>query len=162
MNARALFLGLALMGATPALSQQAAIDFGGLSQDTSLPVEVAADNLDVNQNDGSAVFTGNVLVTQGEMKLSADRIQVSYAGGDEGRIKTLNAIGAVTLVNGAEAAEAGEAVYDIDEGNVVMTGDVLLTQGQTALSGNRLVIDLTSGTGRMEGRVRTIFQTSDN
>ncbi|CAM4011202.1 lipopolysaccharide transport periplasmic protein LptA [Palleronia rufa] len=159
MIARALTLCL-LLTAAPVTAQQAAIEFGGLTQDTSLPVEVAADNLDVSQTDGTAVFTGNVLVTQGEMKLSADRIQVVYATGGQGRIRTLNANGGVTLVNGSEAAEASEAVYDIDAGNVVMTGDVLLTQGQTALSGNRLVIDLTSGTGRMEGRVRTIFETS--
>lgn len=158
MIARALLC--LILTAAPALAQQAAIDFGGLTQDTSLPVEVAADNLEISQTDGTAVFTGNVLVTQGEMKLSADRIQVVYATEGEGRIRTLNAGGGVTLVNGAEAAEAAEAVYDIDAGNVVMTGDVLLTQGQTALSGNRLVIDLTSGTGRMEGRVRTIFETS--
>ena len=160
MNVPAILIVLLLAAPAPALAQQAAIDFGGLAQDTSLPVEVAADNLEVNQADGTAVFTGNVLVTQGEMKLSADRIQVVYATEGEGRIQTLNANGGVTLVNGAEAAEAAEAVYDIDSGNVVMTGDVMLTQGQTALSGNRLVIDLTSGTGRMEGRVRTIFETS--
>ena len=42
-----------------------------------------------------------------------------------------------------------------------MTGDVILTQGPNALSGERLIVDLTSGTGRMEGRVRTIFQTGN-
>ena len=152
-------LALMLLLATPALAQ-GQIDFGGLSQDTSAPVEVTADQLDVDQNDGSAVFSGNVLVTQGEMRLTAARIVVNYATGEAGRIQTMNATGGVTLVNGSEAAEAQEAVYDIDSGNVVMTGDVLLTQGQTALSGNRLTIDLETGTGRMEGRVRTIFETS--
>ena len=153
-------LALMLSLATPAIGQ-GQIDFGGLAQDTSLPVEVTADQLDVDQNDGSAVFAGNVLVTQGEMRLTAAQIVVNYATGGEGRIQTLDATGGVTLVNGAEAAEAQEAVYDIDSGEVVMTGDVLLTQGQTALAGNRLTIDLETGTGRMEGRVRTIFETSD-
>ncbi|QFU07112.1 Lipopolysaccharide export system protein LptA precursor [Rhodobacteraceae bacterium THAF1] len=152
-------IALLLLLTGPAIAQ-GQVDFGGLTQDTSLPVEVTADQLDVNQNDGSAVFNGNVLVTQGEMRLTAQRILVNYAGQDLGRIQTLNATGGVTLVNGAEAAESQEAVYDIDSGEVVMTGEVLLTQGQTALSGNRLVIDLETGTGRMEGRVRTIFEPS--
>jgi len=104
---------LLLLSTGPAIAQ-GQIDFGGLTQDTSLPVEVTADQLDVDQNDGSAVFAGNVLVTQGEMRLTAQRIRVNYAGQDQGRIQTLNATGGVTLVNGAEAAEAQEAVYNID------------------------------------------------
>jgi lipopolysaccharide export system protein LptA len=39
-----------------------------------------------------------------------------------------------------------------------MTGDVLLTQSGSALSGQKLVIDLKAGTGVMEGRVQTVFQ----
>ncbi|SEN22703.1 LptA/OstA family protein [Palleronia pelagia] len=153
-------LALVLVHAAPAVAQETAIKFGGLAQDTSLPVEVASDALDVNQGDGTAVFTGNVLVTQGEMKLSSQRLRVIYGDGSDGagRISELRASGGVTLVNGAEAAESREAVYNIDAGEVVMTGDVILTQGQNALSSNRLVIDLNNGTGTMDGRVRTVFQ----
>ena len=142
-------------------AQETAVELGGLRQDTSLPVEVASDRLEVDQTDGTAVFSGNVLVTQGEMRLSAGRIEVVYAGDEaaSGRIRLMRATDGVTFVNGAEAAESREAVYDIDSGEVVMTGDVLLTQGPTALSSDRLVIDLTEGTGTMEGRVRTVFET---
>jgi lipopolysaccharide export system protein LptA len=38
-----------------------------------------------------------------------------------------------------------------------MEGNVLLTQGQNALSSQTLHIDLNSGTGQLEGRVQTIF-----
>ena len=43
-----------------------------------------------------------------------------------------------------------------------MTGDVILTQGQNALSSDSLTIDLNSGTGSLSGRVRTVFQTGNN
>ncbi len=142
--------------AAPAYAQQANIAFGGMKQDTSLPVEVDADNLSVNNADGSAIFSGNVVVVQGEMRLTAGEVQVEYTA-DGGGIKTLNASGGVTLVNAADAAEAQNAVYTIESGNVVMTGDVLLTQGQNAISGQKLVINLTAGTGVMEGRVKTVF-----
>jgi lipopolysaccharide export system protein LptA len=69
----------------------------------------------------------------------------------------MHATGGVTLVNGAETAEAQEAVYTISDGIVVMTGDVLLTQGTSAISGSRLNVDLNAGTGLMEGRVTTVF-----
>jgi lipopolysaccharide export system protein LptA len=38
-----------------------------------------------------------------------------------------------------------------------MTGGVLMTQGQAAIKGERLVINLKTGTGRMEGGVTTTF-----
>jgi lipopolysaccharide export system protein LptA len=154
-----LFLILGL--AAPALAQQATVAFGGLKQDTSLPVEIEADSLTINNADGTAVFTGNVLVGQGEMRLSAGSVRVEY-GTDGKTINRLFASGGVTLANQSEAAEAQEAIYTIGSGEVVMTGQVLLTQGQTALSGQKLVINLQSGTGTMEGRVQTTFIPGEN
>ena len=43
-----------------------------------------------------------------------------------------------------------------------MEGNVILTQGQNALSGQRLRIDIDAGTALMEGRVQTIFHTEGN
>jgi lipopolysaccharide export system protein LptA len=154
-------LALTLACVLPALAQQATVAFGGLRQDTTLPVEIEADSLKVNNADGSAEFTGNVLVGQGEMRLTAGTIRVEY-GTDGKSINRLIASGGVTLANAAEAAEAREAIYTIASGQVIMTGDVLLTQGQTALSGQKLVIDLKAGTGQMEGRVQTTFIPGQN
>ena len=149
----ALALGMATL---PAGAQQANIAFGGMKQDTSLPVTLDADTLAINNADGTALFTGNVVVSQGEMRLTAGEVRVEYTP-DGGGIKTLHATGGVTLINTGDAAEAKEAVYTIDTGNVVMTGDVLLTQGANAISGQKLVINLKGGTGVMEGRVQTVF-----
>lgn len=144
-----------------AAAQETGVSFGGLRADTTLPVEVKADSLAVDQSDGSASFTGNVLVVQGAMRLSADTIRVEYASGG-GKIERLHATGHVLLVNATDAAEAEEAVYTIDSGEVVMSGSVLLTQGPAAIRGQRLVIDLKSGTGRMEGGVTTTFTPGGN
>ncbi len=138
------------------------VAFGGLKQDPSLPVEMTADQLAIDQNDGSALFTGNVVIGQGQMRMTAPWVRVEYAtakGGATGQISRLHATGGVTLVNGSEAAEAKEAVYTIDTGSIVMTGDVLLTQGQNALSSQKMVVDLKKGTAVMDGRVKTILQT---
>jgi lipopolysaccharide export system protein LptA len=150
-------LALLAMSSTMGLAQGASVAFGGLKQDTSLPVEVSADQLAVNQSDGTAVFSGNVLVGQGEMRLTAGRVKVEYTA-DRSGIAKLYASEGVTLVITTDAAESREAIYTIDSGNVVMTGDVLLTQSGNALSGQKLVIDLKAGTGVMEGRVQTVFQ----
>jgi lipopolysaccharide export system protein LptA len=154
-----LVLALALV-ATGAEAQQK-IAFGDLNQDTSLPVQVQADQLAVNNADGTAVFSGNVVVTQGKMKLAAGEVKVSY-GTDKKSIESLVASGGVTVTNLGDAAEAKEALYRIDSGEIVLSGDVLLTQGPSAMAGQKLTINLKDGTGVMEGRVTTTFQPGGN
>jgi lipopolysaccharide export system protein LptA len=137
----------------------AQISFGP-KQDTSQPVEVTADQLNVNQAAGTALFTGHVIVGQGDMRLTAPWVQVEYArgtNGARGRISRVHAKDGVTLTTPTEAAEGKEAVYSVATGIVVMTGDVVLTQGQNAMSGQRLDIDMAKGTGVMRGRVQTVF-----
>ena len=147
--------------AIPASAQQAKVAFGDLNQDTTLPVEVTADQLAVNNADGTAVFSGNVLVTQGEMKLSAAEVLVKYTP-DQKAIDQLVASGGVTITNLGDAAEAQEAVYTIDSGVIVLTGNVLLAQGPSAMAGQKLTINLKDGTGIMEGRVTTTFVPGGN
>ena len=132
-----------------------------MQQDTDAPVEVTADQLQVNQSDGTALYTGNVVIGQGEMRLAAPRVLVIYTEG-QGRIDRLEASGGVTLVSGEEAAEAERADYSIDTGTVVMTGNVLLTQGNNALTSERMVVNLEDGTAEMTGRVRTVLNQGDD
>jgi lipopolysaccharide export system protein LptA len=154
----ALLLGW-LISLTPAAVQAQAgttVAFGSLKGDPTQPVEVTSDQAQFNQTNGTAMFSGSVIVIQGAMRLTAPEVQVDYAA-DGKRIARVHATGGVTLANGGEAAEAQDAVYTIDTGQVVMTGEVLLTQGTSALSGKVLTVDLATGTGVMEGRVQMVF-----
>ena len=145
----------ALGGMAHAQGMQVA--FGSAAEDADLPVEVTAENLDVDQNDGTAVFTGDVVVGQGQMRLSAPRVLVVYLADGSG-IARLEASGGVTLVSGADAAEAATADYDVRTGMIAMTGDVLLVQGPAALTADRMNVDTAAGTARMTGRVSTVLQ----
>jgi len=158
----ALAMALAMVLPGQVRAQGADVAFGGLRADTSLPVEVTADQLSINQTDGTAIFVGSVVVVQGDMRLAAERVEVIYGNAERSKIERLHASGQVTLVSGADAAEASDAVYTIETGAVEMTGSVLLTQGGNTIAGERLVVDLASGTGRMEGRVKTVLQPGGN
>src|SRR6056297_1297026 len=131
--------------ALSALAQGADVSFGGLRQDTSEPVEIAADRLEIDQDSGAATFSGNVVIGQGEMRLTGARVDVTYSTGEAGEIERLHATGGVTFLSGEEAAEAREAIYTIADGALVMTGDVLLTQGRNTIAGDRLSVDLEAG-----------------
>jgi lipopolysaccharide export system protein LptA len=159
---RSLFaiLVLALGLAQPAVAQGANIEFGGLKTDTAQPVQVDADQLTVNQQDGSATFSGNV-ITQGTMKLQAATVTIRYSA-DRKSIESLRAEGGVTLAAGTDAATAETAEYLPSSGDLTLMGNVVLTQGQAAISGEKLVLSLQSGLGTMSGRVTTIFTPGGN
>lgn len=147
--------------ATAAIAQGTQLSFGGIKADPSQPVEVTADNLEVDQTTGQATFTGNVLVSQGEMKLSADKVRVVYDQVAR-KVARMDALGHVLLVSGPDAAESENAEYTVDSGTIVMTGNVLLNQGMSTVAGERMVVNLTTGAAQMSGRVRTLLNTGDN
>ena len=57
----------------------------GQGYDTSLPIEITADSLEVRQEEQIAVFRGNVDAVQGDLNLRADELTVYYRTGDEQR-----------------------------------------------------------------------------
>ncbi len=155
----ALILLLVVPGISTAQGFEVA--FGGLQQDTDQPVEVTADTLSLDQNDGTAVFKGNVLIIQGAMRMSAPEVLVYYNDEASG-ISRLIAKGRVLLVKEKDAAEADTADYSIEDGTIDMTGDVLLTQKLNTLSSNRMKVNLKDGTAKLDGRVKTILRSGSN
>ncbi|MFO1137923.1 MAG: lipopolysaccharide transport periplasmic protein LptA [Paracoccus sp. (in: a-proteobacteria)] len=153
-----MILSLAL-AAAPALAQNTGF---GNAQDTKLPVEVTSEQLSVDQKTGVATFTGKVVIVQGQMRLAADRVTVTYAQGDKRRISAMHAEGNVTMVSGEDAAESRAADYDVESGNVVLTGDVLMTQTGNVVAGEKVVVNLATGTAQASGRVRSVLQPGTN
>lgn len=148
---------ISLLAATPSLAQDGTnVAFGGLKTDTSQPVKVTSDQLAVNQADGTAVFTGNVVIVQGDMKVQAASVQVNYSA-DKKAIQSLHAEGGVIVTTGTDSATADTADYMPDTGDLILQGSVVMTQGLVALSGQKLTLSLKSGLGTMSGRVTTIF-----
>lgn len=153
---------LFLMFATAtAAAAQTDIALGGIQADSSAPVEITADSLSVDQETGIAAFSGNVLIAQGELRLSAGSVEVVYDD-DSGDITRLVASGGVTFVTATDAAEAQTAVYDLAENKLTMTGDVLITQGRSAIAADSMRVNLTTGKAQLDGRVRTTLTQQDN
>ena len=87
-----LFLAMALALALPlaAVAQGTGVSLSGLKQDPGLPVEVGADQLSIDQATGIATFSGNVVIVQGAMKLSAASVVVEYLQGESGSSGRIN------------------------------------------------------------------------
>lgn len=149
------------VAATTLAIAQTNIALGGIAVDTTAELEITADSLSIDQDTGSAVFDGNVIIGQGDLRLTAGRVEVIY-GTDTSEIARLVASGKITFVTASEAAEAQDATYDITTGMLTLTGDVILTQGASAISAGRMIINVSDGTATMDGRVRTVLQQGGN
>lgn len=144
-----------------AVVAQTNINLGGFTADSTAPIEITSDALSVDQDTGTAKFSGNVFIGQGALRLSAGEVEVVYAE-EAGQIARLLASGGVTFVTETEAAEATTAEYNLETGMLVLSGDVLLTQGPSAISAQRMSLNLTTGNAELSGQVRTILQQGDN
>lgn len=161
-------LAFALAIAAPAALTAQDSPFGGFQHDSSQPIEITSDTLEVQQAQQRAIFTGDVIAGQGTLRLRAQRVEVYYdaedTSGDTGAIKRMRAEGGVLLSNGAETARGAWGEYDVVAGTMRMGGSVVLTQGENAISGESMLINLNEGTGRMEGgggqsgRVKSVFR----
>jgi len=153
----ALLLGLA----TTAMAQNFKVDFGVNSGDPNAPVEVAADSLSIDQETGNAVFDGNVVISQGDMTLTAPLVNVFYKE-DQSGIARLVGSGGVSITSGSDSAKAQNADYDVDGQVINMTGNVQLVQGLNSMSAERMTVNVASNTAELHGRVRTVLNPKAN
>ncbi len=137
----------------PALSQSTT---ESTAENSSLPVEATADDLQVNTAENSAIFSGNAKVIQGLLDLRADKITVFFEDGAR-NIDAVKAAGRVKFTNGQETAEAQNAQFDVTSQVITFSGNVILRQAQTVLTGNNLTYNITTSKSKMSGNVKTIF-----
>ena len=164
---RPAIAGALLLGAASVASfaQGTSVSLGVQDHDSSTPVEITSEELELDQETGTAIFTGDVIVRQGAITMTTQRMTVEYAEDAEtgkNEIQVIRMFGGVTFVSDAEAAESQSAVYSLASDILVMDGNVLVTQGATALSADKLTYNLNTGDGRMEGSVKTVLQQDNN
>ena len=135
-----------------------AVSLGG--HNTDAPIAVSADNFTGDLKTKVGTYEGNVIVSQGDFKLHADKVRVVVVKGKPGRIV---ASGHVLFAAPAGNASGSEGVYDLASRTVTLTGDVVLTKDKDVLRGTQLSVNLVTGKARLEargtagGRVQGLF-----
>ena len=164
----------------PAFIVVAALASGGVAQDTiiggdhdsSQPIEITADTLEVRQPDNVAIFRGDVDAVQGTMLLHADMLVVYYREAEEGEenlgISRIDAEGNVFVSSPEETAQGQRGVYDVDNARIDLAGGVILTRGDNIIEGDTLQMDLEAGRSHVKSdgqessaRVRGLFVPRD-
>ncbi len=123
------------------------------------PISYGADAGEATPN--SLSLRGRAEVVQGQNRLRADVI--SGSGADSG-IDRIEASGNVYFVTPDQTIRGDRAVYTPADNLVVMTGDVIVTQGQNVMTGGRLTyntetqaVTMAGGASSNGGRIRGVF-----
>lgn len=155
--------------------------FQGFSRNRKDPVKIEANSLEVRDKEQVAVFSGNVVVVQGDTTMRCRELVVHYEGNAIGdvkkpapkakpkqdasaqRIKRLVANGGVIVTATDQRATGDRGVFEMASNTVTLSGNVIVTQGQNVLRGDKLTVDLTSGKSRLDGtrRVEGLFLPND-
>ncbi len=142
----------ALAGTLAALafgSQAGAQGIGGFNSDQ--PVNYSADRIELQDKQNRVVLSGDVVVNQGDLRLSAARMNVAYTNNGGVKIQRIDATGGVVVSRGNERASGAAGVYDFNRRVIVLSGGVHLQRGSDALNGGRLTMDLKTGLSTVDG-----------
>jgi lipopolysaccharide export system protein LptC len=135
----------------------------GFSVNRDKPVQITSNTLEVRDKEKKAIFAGNVLVAQGEATMKSKTLDVYYdqdgdaAGPSDQQIRRIEAKGGVVVAQKDQTATGDTGIFDMRTNTVTLIGDVVSTQGQQVIKGERLTIDLSSGLWRVGGRVGGLF-----
>jgi len=150
-------LALAAVLASPAL---AANDFGLSKRDANAPIQVSADRFDADFNAKSGVYSGNVIVVQGDFHLRSDKVRVNVINGKPDKIF---AYGNVVFAAPNGNAQGDNGVYDVAPRLITLTGRVVLNKERNVMRGTMLTVNLATGQAQLGakgapgGRVQGLF-----
>jgi lipopolysaccharide export system protein LptA len=172
--------GLAGAATGPAFAQSVTAAFQDFSGHSKQPVHIEADRLDVRQSDQAAVFTGRVVVVQGQSTLRTKSLTIDYYDTNQpGNTKSTSETRQVPGKDGAAAAASAPAKSGDDGGpgnsspaakghpkgasplpsssrdirRLIAVGNVVVTSGDQRATGNRGVFDMASNTVTLTGDV---------
>jgi lipopolysaccharide export system protein LptA len=122
------------------------------SKNSNAPVNYAADRIEMQDRDNRVVLTGDVDITQADLRLRAARVTVNYTNNGSLKIQRMIANGNVYVTRGDQSARGDAAVYDLVQRVITMAGNVALNRNGDVLNGGRLVMNLDTGMSSVDGR----------
>ena len=121
-----------------------------LKADRTAPMDLTADSWKGTTSAGSQsqVWTGNVRISQGSLKIQADKGTVSY---QDGQVSAAVLEGGPAIINqgrdggGEVRAQARKIDYDLNLSKVILTGGVKIEENGNVTTGERFEYSLESG-----------------
>lgn len=124
--------------------------------DSSAPIDFSAAHQELDDRAKRVILSGDVVVRQSEMTLSAARMTIVYDGdlfgGGSPQASRVDASGGVTLIRPDQTARSQYAIYDLNRRIVTLIGNVTLRQGSgNVINGGRLTFNLDTNRATIDG-----------
>ena len=121
------------------------------------PIMWGAD--EVSRTPTTLSLRGRAELTQGDSRIRANRVEGTIA---DGTLTRVEATGDVYFVTPEQTIRGDRAVYTPANDTIVLTGDVILTQGENVMTGGRLTYNTRTEAAEMDGggqngRVQGVF-----
>ncbi|MEZ5776061.1 MAG: LPS export ABC transporter periplasmic protein LptC [Hyphomicrobiaceae bacterium] len=130
--------------------------FTGFSADSDAATDIEADSLDVHDDKGIAIFRGSVLAVRGDQQIRASEMEIRFAGGGKSGgpgsdVSRLDARGKVVVTAPGDRISTSDwLIYDAVGDTVTIGGNVVVTEGDNVIKGDKLVVDLATGQSHFE------------
>lgn len=129
------------------------------------PIRIAADRMEVLEQERNIVFEGHVIVQQDDLTLTGNRLKVTALPGGKGdgaaptdKIDYIEAEGNVTVSQKDRFARADRAIFYQREQKIVLHGHPVVAQGKDKIEGSLITIYLQQGRSVVEGGKETPVQ----
>ncbi|MGI5922818.1 MAG: hypothetical protein GX945_05290 [Lentisphaerae bacterium] len=119
-------------------------------------LSISADHMEMHLDGHTAELSGNVLIEDSTMKLSAEKMMVYLD--DDNKLQRVNATGNVTVrkLDGSESATGDTGSYDAKDDMIVLEGNCVILQGKNAIRGNRAIYNRKDQVIKLERATLTI------
>jgi lipopolysaccharide export system protein LptA len=149
------FIGLCFILLGISFGEEEGRTFLGAEGFSQFPIDIRSDQMEATAEQDRLLFSGNVHVAQGGLKLNADRVEV-YVNLKNRMIQRLIAKGSVKLEQGDRVAYGEEAVFDGVLKEITLTGRPQLWQGRSFIQGDKIIVSLTQDRIRVQGAKASI------
>ncbi len=122
---------------------------------SSAPTNIRADKIDFDYRDMVALFHNNVVVTDPGLHMTADRMLVYFDGTND--VRQVRASGDVRVTSENRSAKCETAVYVRKEGQLILTGNVVLQRDRNIINGRRIVFYLNDERMTVEPGTMTVY-----
>jgi len=120
--------------------------------DVPSPIDISADRLEFDYDNGLLRYQGNVSVAHAGITIRSSSLDVSFEPDGKRRLKRITARGSVEVVRGKETASGELAEYDPTAATIVLSQGARLGSGPNSLAGERVVVYLDEGRAVVQGR----------
>jgi lipopolysaccharide export system protein LptA len=125
------------------------------------PIYITADWMEFDQTKNTITYKGRVVTIQGEMTIRSETLTADY-NPEMKQIRQIVAEGKVNATQGNRVATGDRAVFDEQAKTVTLTGSPVMRQGNSQISGSRVIyfVEQDRAVAEGDGKVRvqaTIF-----